>query len=78
MSALAAIKCAIAEDQTAGVVSSTVRHSAKVNGALDILNGVLAGITAEKLQAAVSQAVTETTTKQPRAEEVRRPSMARS
>ena len=59
--ALAAVQRAIADDRAAGVDSSAVRHVEKVDGALDVLKGVLAGISAEKLRVAISHAETEKT-----------------
>ena len=57
--ALAAVQRSIADDEAAGVASSTVRHAAKVDGALDVLKGVLAGMSVEKLRVAISHALTE-------------------
>ena len=57
--ALAAVQRSIADDAAAGVASSTVQHAAKVDGSLDVLKGVLAGISAEKLRVAISHAAME-------------------
>ena len=57
--ALAAVQRSIANDEAAGVASSTVRHAGKIDGTLDVLKGVLAGILAEKLRMAISHVVTE-------------------
>ena len=56
---LAAVQHSIVDDEAAGVASSTVRHTAKVDGTLDVLKGVLAGISVEKLCVAISHAATE-------------------
>ena len=56
---LAAVQRSIANDEVAGVASLTVRYAAKVDGALDVLKGVLAGISAEKMRVAISHAAME-------------------
>ena len=76
--ALAAVQRSIAADAAAGVASSTVQHAAKVDGALDVLKGVLAGISAEKLRVAISHAATEKRDAGRSAEDGRRAGMGRS
>ena len=76
--ALAAVQRSIADDQTAGVDSATVRHAGKVDGALDVLKGVLAGMSAEKLRVALSHAETAKQTASRAPEDGRRAAMGRS
>ena len=78
MGALAAVQHAIADDKAVGVVSSTVRHAKKVDGALDVLKGVLAGILAEKLRVAISHVGTEKKDVGRASEDGRRVAMGRS
>ena len=76
--ALAAVQRSIADDEAAGVASSTVRHAAKVDGALDVLKGVLAGISVEKLRLAISHATTEKKDAWRSSKDGRRAAMGRS
>ena len=57
--ALAAVKRAVANDQAAGGDSLTIRYAGKVDGMLDVLKGVLAGTSLEKLYVVISHAETE-------------------
>ena len=57
--ALVVVKRSITDDEAAGVASSTVRYATKVDGALDVLKGVLVGISAKKLCVAISHAAME-------------------
>ena len=57
--ALTVVQRSIIDDEAVGVSSSTVRYAAKVDGALDVLKGVLAGISVKKLRMAISHAVME-------------------
>ena len=78
MGALAAVQHSIVDDQTAGVDSATVRHAGKVDGALDVLKGVLAGMSVEKLRVAISHAETEKQTASRAPTDGRRAAMGRS
>ena len=60
------------------MASSIVRHSAKVDGTLDVLKGVLAGMSAEKLRVAISHASTEKKEAGRSPEDGRRAGMGRS
>ena len=57
--ALVVVQRSIADGAAAGVASSTVRHAAKVDGVLDVLKGVLAATSAEKLCVAISHTTTK-------------------
>ena len=76
--ALAAVQRSIANDEAVGVASLTVRHVAKVDGALDVLKGVLAGISVEKLRVAISHAAMEKKEAGRSSEDGRRAAVGRS
>ena len=76
--ALAVVQRSIADDEAVGVASLTVRHAAKVDGALDVLKGVLAGISVEKLCVAISHAAMEKKDAGRSSEDGRRAAMGRS
>lgn len=68
----------IANDQAIGLESATVQHGGKVYSMLDVIKGVLVGMSMEKLCMAISNAEIERKTTSRTTEDGRQAAMGRS